>query len=265
MVFILSVTIIFGDQKVNQIFEACFKIDRFKNGLAFWRLGQQRAGDQIGQLIRASNADEMLYQFLERTQAKLSEVRIDQLAELFEGVDREFEALVEALGDQFEHLGGERIDGDAITAGAFHRLDSLDAIRFVLDRLAELNSSQALENEMRAAVVVGHRDPNEAEAGYRRGRFTFSSGPLHGDRKHSMRRECLPQHLAIARLEDVEWEHGLREEDRVGEGHHRDLAGQLHMGLNVGEPVDKSRLIGGAGIDRSGLAKCGQYAHGEDL
>ncbi len=48
-----------------------------------------------------------------------------------------------------------------------------------------------------------------------------------GDGEEAVASQHVPQHLAVAGLEDVERQQGLREENGVGQGHHRHGIGHM--------------------------------------
>ena len=141
---------------MDEMFQPFLKVDRFEDDLALDRIRNQRAGHQVRQVVRVVDGDEILDQVFQRRQPKLACLRIEQLPELFQDMNREIETPFQPFGHQFEDFRRERIDRNTVAADGFERLDSMDTIRPVPDGLDEFDAGDALKDQVGRSVTIAH-------------------------------------------------------------------------------------------------------------
>ena len=114
-------------------------------------------------------------------------------------------------------------DGDEITLRGYCERAGLPRIG-----LGEFDAGDALQHEVRGAIVVADGDTDEAKSGDGRRGLAGAAGFLHGDGKHTVGVKRIGEHLAITRFKNVKRQKRLREESGVRQGHHWNFTRQLH-------------------------------------
>src|SRR5436190_4920844 len=228
--FLMSTNV--SQQKLNQPAQPCFDVHGLQDRLAFRCARQHRTRNQVGGLFRVGDGIEVADDFLG-----------GKLRRLFTRAG-EGQSQLEPFPDQFAHFGQQRIGRHTVARRCRQRAYALDAIRLVAHGFLEFHARQALQDQVRGAVLVPDGNANQPHPGHGQRRLTRTAGPPHGDREHAIGVERVGQHLTIARLENVKRQQRLREERRIRQSHHGHFAGQLH--------IDNLRdLTGGARPDPS--------------
>ncbi len=216
---------------MDEVLEAGFDFDGFENGLALGGAAQEGPGNQVGHAVGIMEAIEAGDDFLD--------------GDKFGGAVHDGQFLLDAFADQIAHLGHQGVNGDAVAAGGFEGADAGDAEGAVLDGLAQFDAGKALQDEMRGAVGVGDADADQAQAGDVEGQFAGAAGAAHGDDEEAVAMEDFVEHLAVARLKNMEREQGLGKKSDVGQRHDRRLARNIHA-HNVNAVVPDSKAEMGA-------------------
>ena len=144
--------------------EAGFEMNGFQNGLALDRAGQDGAGDEIGNLAGVA---ELIQKFegIGGRQAGQQGRRRGVLKKGRKKGKAEFHAVIQEFAD----LGEQGIHREVIGRRGFEGPDALNPIGFVADRLDEFDPGDALQEQMRRAVVVLDGAADESQAGDGRG------------------------------------------------------------------------------------------------
>ncbi len=127
---------------------------------------------------------------------------------------------------------------DFLTLGAgaglgFELLNLRQAKRRVLDKPGQADPREALEDEMRSAILVADTGANQPETDdvmEIRGRERFGDAGFHRrDAKHALVLEAPGEHRPVARLEDKKRLRQVREQVGAGQDHQRDVPGQMQF------------------------------------
>jgi len=220
---------------MNEPFEAGFEVDGFQNGLAVSRSGKHGAGNQIHDLFGIGELIEIAEHILGGDAGR----RFDRLAF---GNERKGQKQThgEALGQKLTDFGEQTVHDSAVAGRRFQRADALDTVGPVADWFLEFDASQALQDEMRTAVLMSDRNADQAQPRDWRRSFPGASGFLHGDGKHAIGIERIGEHAPVAGFKNVKWQQRLWKESGIRKSHDRDFLRQLHCG-NLSADVIKSR------------------------
>ena len=132
MVAILSVATDFRHQKMDQMFQAIFHAHRFEDGLPLGGTGQQRAGNQVGQLIRRIHFDQLVQRVLHGMgDRRLGFVRLVKLRQVLHQLRLDGAGLLEPFHHQFTHLEQQRIHDDAVHRSGRQGVDAVNPVRLV--------------------------------------------------------------------------------------------------------------------------------------
>src|SRR5688572_15438931 len=131
-------------QVMNQAFEPRLEFDGFENGLAFLRSLEQRTRNQISHLVGIGEA----LKVIEHVLHGIIIGAFAFLPGLFEHRGRKRRrAILDALPNEFMHLGQERVDHHAVVLLGLKRPNDLDAIRLGLDGFAQFHARNPLQDK----------------------------------------------------------------------------------------------------------------------
>ena len=228
-----------AQQKLREPTQPGLHVQRFQDGLPVFPAGQHGTRNQIRRLFRIGDGIQITNDFLRGKRRR----RLAGLARLLMRHERKRKRHSElnAFLQEFPHGNQQRVGGGVVAREGRQRGDTMNAIGSEAHGLLQLHASQALQDQMRRAVLVGDRHPDQAKAGDFRWRLALAAGPAHGNGKEAIGVQGIGEHLPIARLENVERQQRLGEQRGVGEGHHRHFTRQIH-GSNIGNEREGASL-----------------------
>jgi hypothetical protein len=124
---------------------------------------------------------------------------------------------------KFEHFGGQRVGFDGQFGARIERLDARDGEGCFLLELAEFDPPDPLQNEVGSAVAPADAGADEADGAdrekVRAAAPLLAFRPNESDAEHPVILQGAIEHVAKARLKNVERKERIRKEQDAREGH----------------------------------------------
>lgn len=140
------------------------------------------------------------------------------------------------LGADAQHLRGQRLGFKFLRRTRGQRPDPRDRERSFLEEASELHPCQPLQDQVGSPIVPLHAGAHQADPGdvvkIRRRSPLLDSASQQRNAEHPLLLQGPGQHLPIARLEDVERQQGIGEE-QCGQHHHGHVLGEIYWLVGV--------------------------------
>jgi len=103
----------------------------------------------------------------------------------------------------------------------FQRFGSADEVGLLLVETRELHAAQALQDKLARAIGLAHARADQTRPGHGKDGFLPGIRPHHSHGENAVTGQHRGQHLAVARLENVERKQGVGEQGHAGQRHDR--------------------------------------------